>query len=179
MKVIKTELEGVIIIEPDVFEDERGFFMESYSKKKYEVIGITSDFVQDNHSRSVKGVVRGLHYQSFPGQAKLVRCIKGKIWDVAVDIRKDSTTLGKFVGVELSEKNRKQLFVPADFAHGFASMGRVNDVFYKCGTYYDQKTEYGIAWNDPDISVKWPVKDPIVSDRDRKNMSFKEYLSKC
>ena len=126
MKVFKTELEGVLVIEPDVFRDERGFFLESYSKRKYEEIGIYCEFVQDNHSRSVRGVVRGLHFQRGEGQAKLVRCTRGRIFDVVVDIRKNSHTLGKWVGVELSEENMNEIFIPAGFAHGFSGLDAVS-----------------------------------------------------
>ena len=169
MKKIETDLEGVWIIEPDVFGDERGFFLESYSKRKYEELGIKCEFVQDNHSRSSKGVIRGLHYQSHPGQDKLIRCTRGRIFDVAVDIRKGSKTFGKWISVILSEQNKKQLFIPKGFAHGFATLDEDNEVLYKCSAHYDPETESGYMWNDPKINVKWPIKDPMISERDQNN----------
>jgi len=177
LRIHKTKIEGPLIIEPDVFKDERGFFMESWSKKKFTDIGLDVDFLQDNHSRSIGNVVRGLHFQTFPGQAKLVRCVRGKIWDVAVDIRKDSPTIGKWAGVELSEENKRMFFIPVGFAHGFATLDDLNDVLYKCSSLYDPKTESGIAWNDPDIGVDWKLRNPLLSRRDMENQSFQEYLS--
>ena len=176
MKKIETALDKVLIIEPDVFGDDRGFFLESYTKWKYENLGIDCEFVQDNHSRSVKGVIRGLHFQREPGQAKLVRCTKGRIFDVAVDIRALSPTFGEWIGVELSERNKLQLYIPVGFAHGFAALDDLNDVQYKCDSFYDPETEDQIAWNDPDIGIEWPVKEPIISERDKKCQSLKKYL---
>lgn len=175
MKVEETKLEGVLIIEPDVFGDSRGFFLETYQKERYEEHGIKCDFVQDNHSRSVKGTIRGLHFQVSPAQDKLVRVTRGRVFDVAVDIRKDSPTFGEWVGVDLSEENKKQLFVPIGFAHGFCALEDTNDFEYKCSSYYNPKTEIGIAWNDPDIGVEWPIENPILSERDKNNQSFQEY----
>ena len=166
LKINKGELEGLLIIEPDVYEDERGFFMESWNKRKYEEAGIDCEFVQDNHSSSVRGVIRGLHFQTHPGQAKLVRCTRGKIWDVAVDLREGSKTYKKWFGVELSEHNKKQFFIPVGFAHGFAALDEVNDVQYKCSSFYDPETESGIAWEDPEIGIDWPIEDPLISQRD-------------
>ena len=178
MKVEKTKLEGVLIITPDVFEDERGFFFESYSKKKFEEAGINVDFVQDNHSHNVKGVLRGLHYQSGAGEVKLVRCTKGKVFDVAVDIRTDSKTFGKWFGVKLTAENKKMIFIPVGFAHGFCALSKEAEVQYKCSAYYNKETDVGIMWNDSEINVKWPVKLPIISDRDKNNISFKDYKQK-
>ncbi len=174
MKVHTTALEGILIIDPDVFGDDRGFFLETYNKKKYQEAGINCEFVQDNHSRSIKGVIRGLHYQRYPGQAKLVRCTKGRIFDVAVDIRKGSKTFGKWIGIELSEENKRQIFIPVGFAHGFATMEDLNDVMYKCSNPYDPKTESGIAWNDRTIGVEWPITDPIISNRDSNNPTLND-----
>lgn len=166
MKVIKTELENVLIIEPKVHSDSRGSFFESYVKKKYEDCGIKDEFLQDNHSISRKGVLRGLHFQEDPWQIKLVRVIRGEVFDVAVDIRKGSPTFGKWSGVKLSEENHRQLYIPAGFAHGFCVLSETAEFLYKCSEYYAPSGERGILWNDPDIGIAWPVKDPILSEKD-------------
>ena len=166
IEIEKTPLSGVVIVKNRVFEDERGFFMETYNKQRFENVGLPGTLVQDNHSRSTKGVVRGLHYQFPQWQGKLVRALSGAIFDVAVDIRPDSPTRGQWFGLELSEENRLQLYIPPGFAHGFATLTDVADVSYKCTSLYKHQDDAGIAWNDPDIGVEWPVSDPIVSDKD-------------
>ncbi|HHX63303.1 MAG TPA: dTDP-4-dehydrorhamnose 3,5-epimerase [Chloroflexi bacterium] len=169
MKVIETRLPGVLIVEPDVFGDNRGFFLESYSYRKYAEQGISDQFVQDNHSRSTRGVLRGLHYQSSPGQAKLVRVVTGGVYDVAVDIRHGSPTFGQWVGVTLSAENHRQLYIPVGFAHGFCVLSDVADFLYKVTSYYAPELERGIAWDDPDLAIDWPVDEPILSARDREH----------
>ena len=157
----------LIIIEPQVFQDVRGFFMESYKYSEFASYGIVESFVQDNHSYSKKGVLRGLHYQNPPrGQGKLVRVILGEIFDVAVDIRKGSPTFGKWVGVVLSAEDRKMLYIPPGFAHGFCVLSDDAEVLYKSTDEYAPEYEAGIVWNDPEIGVDWPVKDPIISSKD-------------
>lgn len=175
MKVTPAALQGLLVIEPDVFRDDRGFFLEPYNAQRYKAAGIDVDFMQDNHSFSTKGVLRGLHFQTSPGQAKLMRCGRGSIWDVAVDIRPDSSTFGKWWGVELDSQSHRQLFIPIGFAHGFCVLSDEAEVLYKCSSVYDPKTETGIAWDDPEIGVSWPVAHPVVSARDRGNRSFGQY----
>ena len=167
MNIIKTVLEDVVIIEPEVFRDNRGFFMETYSRDRYKEAGVVCDFVQDNLSYSVKGTLRGLHFQIKRPQAKLVQVITGEIFDVAVDIRPGSSTFGKWTGVYLSEKNKRQLFIPEGFAHGFCVISETAHFLYKCSDFYFQHDEGGIIWSDPDIGIDWPVKDPIVSEKDK------------
>lgn len=167
MKTIATELPGVVIIEPRVFQDTRGFFFESYNAPRYAAAGITARFVQDNHSSSVKGTIRGLHYQLRAPQAKLLRVIRGAVLDVAVDIRRGSPTFGKWVGVELSAENRRQLFIPAGFGHGFCATSDVAELEYKCSAVYVADDQHGVIWNDPTIGIAWPLKNPILSETDR------------
>ena len=167
MKVIEASLPGVLIIEPTVYRDSRGFFLESYSRTRYSERGIQVEFVQDNHSRSVRNVLRGLHYQAPPGQAKLVRVIGGRVWDVAVDIRWGSPTYGRWVGVELSAENHRQLHIPVGFAHGFYVLSDVADFLYKVSSYYCPELERGIAWDDPDLAIDWPGDAPLLSPRDQ------------
>ncbi|MCK5844497.1 MAG: dTDP-4-dehydrorhamnose 3,5-epimerase [Victivallales bacterium] len=174
MNIVKCEIEGPLIIEPDVFGDERGFFMETYNKSKYAKFGIDVEFVQDNHSRSAKGVLRGLHYQINPGQEKLVRVLFGEVFDVVVDIRRKSPTFGRWFGVRLSAENKRQFYVPRGFAHGFCVLSEFADFAYKCGDYYSPKDERGIAWDDPDIRIDWPVERPILSERDKNHPKLKE-----
>ncbi len=164
-----TSIEGVIILTPNVFEDERGFFVETYHRDKYRELGIDKDFIQDNHSRSTKNVIRGMHYQLTKPQAKLVYVGHGKILDVAIDIRKDSSTFGKYVSVELSADNKKQLYIPEGFAHGFCVLSDYADVFYKCSDLYNPGDDYGVLWSDSDVGVEWGLKSPIVSSKDCKN----------
>jgi dTDP-4-dehydrorhamnose 3,5-epimerase len=165
----------VIVVEPKIFRDNRGFFMETYKYSDFAKVGIKEFFVQDNHSRSSKDVLRGLHYQrNQKAQGKLVRCIKGKIFDVAIDIRKGSPTFGKWVCAELSDENNFIIYIPPDFAHGFVVLSDVADVIYKCTEEYSPENERGIIWNDPDIKINWPVKNPILSYKDRMNPMLKD-----
>lgn len=166
MKVTGTALDGVVIIEPDVFGDSRGFFMETWNRRRYEEAGIRAAFVQDNISCSGKGVVRALHFQNPNAQGKLVFTLKGEVFDVAVDVRVGSPTFLKWVGVTLSAENKKQLYIPPGFAHGFAVTGDDALFVYKCTGFYDPKAERSIIWNDPDIGIDWPVENPILSGRD-------------
>lgn len=171
MKIAKTKLEGVVIIEPEIFGDNRGFFMESWNKKKMAEAGLDYDFVQDNHSKStVKGTLRGIHFQKGDkAQAKLVRCVKGAVLDVAVDLRKNSPTFKQWVGVELSEENKKQLLIPRGFGHGFVTLTDDVEFLYKADNYYAPEADAGIRWNDPEIGVEWGIENPILSEKDKKN----------
>jgi|TARA_B110000259_G_scaffold112874_1_gene128758 dTDP-4-dehydrorhamnose 3,5-epimerase len=167
MNVVKTKLHDCVIIEPKVFGDERGFFLETFQAERYaELAGITLPFVQDNHSRSSKSVLRGLHYQKKKPQGKLVRVVRGEVYDVAVDIRQGSSTFGQWEGVILSEENKKQFWVPAGFAHGFVVLSETADFEYKCTDYYDPADEGSILWNDPDLSIPWPTDVPTLSEKD-------------
>ncbi len=171
---VKLEIPEVILIKPKVFEDARGFFMEAYKASVFAQAGINYAFVQDNHSKSKKGVLRGLHYQLEPKeQGKLVRCIKGKIWDVAVDIRRGSPTFGKWVAVELSEENQYMLWIPPGFAHGFLALEDC-EIIYKCTEEYAPELDRGIIWNDPDIAIPWPTDNPILSSKDAKLPRLKD-----
>jgi len=164
----KTNIEGVIIVTPKVFKDDRGFFLESYKKSDFKLNGIDFDFTQDNHSLSTKATLRGLHYQLDPkAQGKLVRCIKGEIFDVAVDIRKSSPTFGKWVGINLSEDNKKLLYVPEGFAHGFYTISENAEILYKATNEYSPQHDRGIMWNDPTIAIKWPEGEKLLSDKDK------------
>jgi len=167
MNTLNLTLEGLKLITPKVFFDERGFFKESYQKPLYHERGIDCDFVQDNHSFSKKGTIRGLHFQTFPGQAKLISVVHGKIFDVAVDIRPDSSTFGKWEGVFLDDIEHKQLFIPIGFAHGFCVVSETAHVVYKVSTLYDPKHEKGFRFDDPQIGISWPIEAPMVSERDR------------
>jgi dTDP-4-dehydrorhamnose 3,5-epimerase len=167
MNVIKTKLQDCVIIEPKVFGDERGFFLETFQTQRYaDLAGITSSFVQDNHSRSSRGVLRGLHFQKTKPQGKLVRVVKGEVYDVAADIRQGSPTFGQWEGVILSEKNKTQLWVPPGFAHGFVVLSDTADFEYKCTDYYDPSDEGSIFWNDPELNILWPIDNPILSAKD-------------
>ena len=167
MRRLPTELDGLGLIEPSVFADERGFFLESFREDTLAELGVQERFVQDNHSRSVRGVVRGMHFTVGEGQAKLVRVARGRVLDVVVDIRVGSPTFGRWESFELDDVTGRMLFVPVGFAHGFAVLSDVADVLYKCSSYYDGSLERGFAWDDPDVAIVWPVDAPIVSDRDR------------
>ena len=169
MNVTRTRLEGPLLIEPRVVADERGYFLETFRKAEYAAAGITAEFVQDNHSRSVRGTIRALHFQADPGQPKLVRVARGRAWDVVVDIRRSSPTFGEWESLELDDERHLQLYVPTGFAHGFCAVTDVVDFVYKVGSYYDPATERGIAWDDPDLAIPWPVEEPNVSPRDRAN----------
>lgn len=180
MNIIKTAIPDVMIFEPKVFGDDRGYFLESYNKKIFdEAVGRSVEFVQDNHSQSQKGVLRGLHYQLAPySQGKLVRCIEGAVFDVAVDIRKSSQTFGQWVGVELSAENKRQLWIPEGFAHGFLTLSSRVQFAYKATNYYSPGHERSIIWNDKDIGIKWPnCKELILSEKDRSASSL--ILSEC
>jgi dTDP-4-dehydrorhamnose 3,5-epimerase len=166
---LETRLEGLVLVEPDVFADSRGFFMETFRANLHSELGIDVSFVQDNHSRSQKGALRAFHFQLEPGQAKLVRCARGSVYDVAIDLRRDSPTYRQWEAFELNDENHHQLFVPIGFGHGFCVTSDVADFVYKVSSYYDPKTERGIAYDDPDIGVEWPVHEPLVSERDRSN----------
>jgi dTDP-4-dehydrorhamnose 3,5-epimerase len=164
------------IIQLDIYQDFRGFFTERFNKKNFTELGLPTEYHQDNFSYSLPGVIRGLHYQQNPSQAKLVGCTRGRIWDVAVDIRKNSLTFGQHFAIELSGENGKMLYVPAGFAHGFCVLGDESaDVMYKVDSRYSKEGEGGIVYNDPDLNIKWPVKDPIVSEKDRILPGFKQY----
>ena len=174
VKLIKTSLPGVLLIEPDVFKDSRGFFMETYHREKYSREGIDRIFVQDNHSHSKRGVLRGMHYQLHHPQGKLVYVITGEIFDVAVDIRSGSPTFGKWEGIYLSAENERQIFVPEGFAHGFCVLSENADVLYKCTDFYNPHDELGILWSDPTIGIDWPVETPVLSGKDSQYPELKE-----
>lgn len=178
-KKIGTSIDGVYIIEPTVFGDNRGYFMETYSKKDFEEIGLKYDFVQDNQSKSKRGVLRGLHFQKKNTQAKLVRCIKGEVFDVAVDLRTSSETYGKWEGVILSEENKKMFMIPRGFAHGFLVLSDEAEFTYKCDDIYNHEAEGGLAWNDKDVNIEWPLGDMkvnelLTSDKDAKWPTLQE-----
>jgi dTDP-4-dehydrorhamnose 3,5-epimerase len=168
MKIIATALEGLLILEPKVFADERGYFLETYHSLRYRDVGIKASFVQDNLSFSKKNVLRGLHFQISQPQAKLVQVISGEIFDVAVDIQPGSATFGNWAGVVLSEENKRQILVPEGFAHGFCVLSQTAHVAYKCSVFYNPADEGGIRWSDPEIGIDWPVKNPILSGKDAK-----------
>ena len=173
MKVLSTSLKEVLLIEPSVFEDNRGFFMQTYQQKTYRELGIDNNFIQDNLSFSVRGTLRGLHYQFPHAQAKLVQVITGEIFDVAVDIRRGSPTFGKWTGVYLSEKNKRQLYIPGGFAHGFCVLSETAVFMYKCSDFYAPDCEGGILWSDPNIGIEWPIETPLLSEKDSKYETLK------
>lgn len=183
MKLIDTAIEAVKLVQMDVYGDARGFFVERYNENKFRDLGLPTDFKQDNHSRSAPGVIRGLHYQHTPPQGKLVGCAKGRIWDVAVDIRPDSPTYGQHVGAKLSDENGLLLWMPAGFAHGFCVLGDNSaDVLYKCTATYNPEGETGMAWDDPELAIAWPLEQmqlsdnrPIISGRDSAQPAFGAY----
>src|SRR5271154_6557307 len=177
---IKTEarfLEDVVVLVPDVFQDSRGFFMETFREDQFKALGLPTHFAQDNHSRSVKGVVRGLHFQWDPPMGKLMRVTLGSAFLVAVDIRKGSPTLGKWVGIEASAENRRQVWAPAGFARGFCVLSEVAEIQYKCTGLYSNKAESGIRWDDPKIGIKWPIDNVLLSEKDRTAQTLDEWLS--
>jgi dTDP-4-dehydrorhamnose 3,5-epimerase len=179
MQITKTEIEGLVILEPKAFADDRGFFMESYNQEVYKGLGITDIFVQDNISVSKKGALRGLHFQMEPhAQGKLVSVLRGSVFDVAVDIRASSPTFGKYVAVELSAENKKQFFVPAGFAHGFMALTDDTMFSYKCTDVYHKESEGGLRFDDENLAILWPEGEKLVSDKDKVQPSFKEYKSK-
>lgn len=167
MKVNETPLPGVIMIEPKIFEDDRGYFLEAYRRDRYEEAGMRCDFVQDNHARSTKGVLRGLHFQLTHPQVKLVRVIRGEVFDVAVDVRRGSPTFGKWFSAILSGENKHQLYIPEGFAHGYCVLSEVADFEYKVTDFYWPDDQAGVIWNDPDLAISWPVQDPILSEKDQ------------
>ena len=174
-KFTETEIKGVYIIEPKVFGDERGYFMETYNYEDFKSAGLDMVFVQDNQSKSKKGVLRGLHFQKNYPQGKLVRVIKGEVFDVAVDLRKDSQTYGKWVGIILNDENKKQFYIPEGFAHGFLVLSEEAEFVYKCTEVYHSEDEDGIAWNDPEIGIQWPlenIKDIILSEKDKVRSNY-------
>ncbi len=179
MKILKTSLPGVLIIQPDIFKDKRGFFMETYHRKNYAKEGLDQSFVQDNLSYSIRGTLRGLHYQYPDAQVKLVQVVKGKIYDVAVDIRQGSPTFGQWTGVHLSDENKRQFFVPEGFAHGFCVLSDTAFVVYKCSDFYAPESEKGILWSDPDIGIDWPVKEPLLSPKDIQFPCLKDIPLEC
>lgn len=175
MEVIQTEIPDVKIVKPKVYGDERGFFLEIFEQKRYqEMLGINLNFVQDNHSRSQKNVLRGLHFQKENPQGKLVRVVRGEVFDVAVDIRKDSATYGKWVGVILSEENKNQLWIPPGLAHGFLVLSDIADFEYKCTNYYDPNSEGCLLWNDPIVNINWPTSMVILSEKDKLGKTLEE-----
>ena len=174
MRVVLTDLPGVLIVEPEVFKDGRGFFMETYHAARYREHGIEGPFVQDNHSQSVAGTLRGLHLQIRRPQGKLVRVIEGEIYDVCVDVRRGSPTFGRWVAVTLTAENGRQCYVPSGFAHGFCVVTPVAQVEYKCTDLYDPGGEVGVAWNDPALAIPWPVREPILSARDKSHPTLGE-----
>ncbi len=177
MKVIETVLPGVLIIEPKVFGDARGFFLETFQSDRYREAGIVLPFVQDNHSRSQKGVLRGLHFQRTRPQGKLVRVSRGAVYDVTVDIRPGSPTQGKFVGVELDDSNHRQVWIPPGYAHGFCALSDIVDFQYKCTEPYDPSDEAGVIWNDPEIAIPWPIDAPRLSDKDTRHPTLRELVN--
>ncbi|WP_372834951.1 dTDP-4-dehydrorhamnose 3,5-epimerase [Pontibacterium sp.] len=175
MNVIQTEIPGVVVIEPVVHGDERGFFLETFQARRYsEVAEIGLPFVQDNYSRSAKGVLRGLHFQKLRPQGKLVRVVRGEVYDIAVDIREGSPTFGRWFGTILNEDNKKQLWVPPGLAHGFVVLSDIADFEYKCTDYYDPADEGCLAWDDPDIGIEWPVDSPVLSSKDQEGLLLAE-----
>ena len=174
MRLVSTDLPGVVVIEPDVLVDGRGFFLETYHAERYRQHGIEGPFVQDNHSRSTAGTLRGLHLQIRRPQGKLIRVIEGEVYDVAVDVRRGSPTFGRWVAVTLTAENFKQCYVPPGFAHGFCVVSPIAQVEYKCTDIYDPAGEIGVAWNDPALAISWPVREPLLSPRDRSHPTLAE-----
>src|SRR3954454_25073330 len=178
IRVVPTALDGVVIIETAFVHDERGFFIETYHRENYAAQGLADEFVQDNHSRSARGVLRGIHYQDMTApMIKLVRCTAGALLDVAVDLRVGSPTFGQSVMVELTAENKKQLWVPVGFGHAFVALADGTEIQHKCSNYYAPASEGAIAWNDPDLAIDWPIADPLLSARDRAAMSLTDYLA--
>ncbi len=178
MKVTTTDIAGCCVIDPDVHGDERGFFLETFQARRYaEEAGIDREFVQDNHSRSARHVLRGLHFQRERPQGKLVRCVRGEVLDVAVDIRRDSPSFRRWVAVRLSEENKRQFWLPPGLAHGFLVLSDTADFEYKCTDYYDPADEGCLLWNDPDVGIEWPVDDPLLSDKDRRGLRLREIVA--
>ena len=178
MEIIKTPLEGLLIIKPDVFEDERGYFFESFNYGKFHKLGLDLKFLQDNESKSKKGVLRGLHFQAPPfAQGKLVRVMRGSVLDVAVDIRKNSPTYGKWESIVLSGQNKWMYWIPEGFAHGFVTLEDDTIFFYKCTNIYNKESEGSILWNDPDLNINWGIQDPVISGKDKISPEFRDFTS--
>jgi dTDP-4-dehydrorhamnose 3,5-epimerase len=179
MRIETTLIEGLVIIEPKAFGDERGYFLESWNERTFAAAGLSLDFVQDNHSRSARGVLRGMHFQSPNAQGKLVRVSAGAVFDAVVDLRRASPTRGRWFGVELSSANKRMLWVPAGFAHGFLTLEDDTDFLYKCTSFYEPQNEHCLLWNDPDIAIDWPLGgiEPILSDKDRAGTRFSDLTS--
>jgi dTDP-4-dehydrorhamnose 3,5-epimerase len=178
MVVEKTFIEGLLVLKPKVFEDSRGYFFESFNQKLLAAAGVKESFVQDNQSISQKGVLRGMHFQRVPyDQAKLVRVIKGAVLDVVVDIRKNSSTYGKYFSIELTEQNKTMFWIPAGFAHGFLTLQDDTIFYYKCSNYYNKESEGSILWNDKDININWNIESPLLSEKDKIGVTFKEFVS--
>jgi dTDP-4-dehydrorhamnose 3,5-epimerase len=175
LDVTELPLAGLKLLRPRSFRDARGFFRENFHEPRYREVGIECRFVQDNHSRSAYGTLRGLHYQSYPGQAKLISVTRGRIFDVAVDIRPESATFGQWYGASLDAEEGGQLFIPIGFAHGFCVLSEVADVIYKCSAVYNPTNELGISWNDPELGISWPVAEPVLSERDQNAESFASF----
>jgi dTDP-4-dehydrorhamnose 3,5-epimerase len=178
VNIVETVLPGVLIIEPKVFGDQRGFFLETFQLERYREAGITLPFVQDNHSRSQRGVLRGLHLQRSRPQGKLVSCSRGAVYDVAVDINPESPTCGQYVGVELSDDNHRQLWIPPGYAHGFCVLSEVADFQYKCTDFYFPDDETGLVWNDPEVSIPWPIATPKLSEKDQKLPTLHQLMNR-
>ena len=176
MNVVETDIPDLLILEPEVFGDDRGFFLESWNQRVFAELGLNQSFVQDNHSRSARGVLRGLHFQQPNPQGKLVRVVSGRVWDVAVDLRRSSPTFGKWAGVELSAANKKLFWVPAGFAHGFVSLEDGTDFLYKCTAFYDPQCEHSLAWDDPTVGIEWPLEgiEPQLSAKDKAGKPLSE-----
>ncbi len=172
LSILRTEFAGLVVIEPRAFEDARGFFMETYHRDRFAAAGLPTNFVQDNHSRSRQHVIRGLHYQLERPQGKLVRAIRGKVLDVAVDLRRKSPTFGRWLGIELSDENRKQIYIPPGFAHGFCALSESAEVVYKCTDMYYPAGERTIVWNDAALGIRWPSADPILAEKDKRGLRF-------
>jgi dTDP-4-dehydrorhamnose 3,5-epimerase len=177
IKIASRHLNGLVVVEPEVFEDERGFFMEIFRADQFAELGLPVDFVQDNHSRSQKGVLRGLHFQWEPPMGKMMRVTLGSAYLVAVDIRKGSPTLGQWFGIEASAQNKKQVYAPAGFARGFCVLSDVAEIQYKCTGMYSSKAEAGILWNDPEIGIAWPLENPILSEKDTRARTLSQWLA--
>ncbi|EWS98580.1 dTDP-4-dehydrorhamnose 3,5-epimerase [Pseudoalteromonas sp. SCSIO_11900] len=178
MNVIKTKIKDLLIIEPKVFGDERGFFYETFQSERYKAAGINANFVQDNRSRSTKGVLRGLHFQKHKPQGKLVTVTEGQVFDVAVDLRPHSVTFGEYESTLLTGENKRQFYVPPGFAHGFCVLSDIADFQYKCTDYYDPNDESGLLWNDPSLAIQWPLDEPLLSDKDKAQPTLIEIKNK-
>lgn len=177
MQITQTNLPGVLVIEPKVFKDARGFFLETFQAERYRAAGINASFVQDNHSRSQKGVLRGLHFQKTKPQGKLINVSRGAVYDVAADINPESLTFGQYFGIELSDANHTQLWIPPGYAHGFCVLSDFADFHYRCTEYYDPRDEAGVLWNDPQINIDWPTKSPLLSEKDQQLPLLKDFVS--